>query len=56
MKTVDHPAHYNAHPSGIEYIDVISHILKGIPCYNEKSPELEGVSDSVSGIAVGSLT
>ena len=23
---VDHPAHYNAHPSGIECIDVVEHM------------------------------
>jgi hypothetical protein len=25
-ETVDHPAHYNAHPSGIECIDVVEHM------------------------------
>lgn len=25
-KTVDHPEHYNAHPSGVECIDVIEHM------------------------------
>jgi hypothetical protein len=24
-ETVDHPAHYNAHPSGVECIDIIEH-------------------------------
>lgn len=24
--TVDHPRHYNAHPSGIECIDVVEHM------------------------------
>jgi hypothetical protein len=28
MSTVDHPRHYNAHPAGIECIDVIEHF----PC------------------------
>lgn len=26
MSTVDHPAHYNRHPSGIECIDVVEHM------------------------------
>lgn len=25
QNTVDHPAHYNAHPAGIECIDVVEH-------------------------------
>jgi hypothetical protein len=25
-EAVDHPAHYNAHPSGIECIDVVEHM------------------------------
>lgn len=25
MSTVDHPSHYNNHPSGVECIDVIEH-------------------------------
>ena len=25
-ETVDHPAHYNAHPSGVECIDVVEHM------------------------------
>jgi hypothetical protein len=28
MSVVDHPSHYNAHPAGIECIDVIEHF----PC------------------------
>lgn len=26
MSNVDHPAHYNSHPSGIECIDVVEHM------------------------------
>jgi Protein of unknwon function (DUF3310) len=26
MSNVDHPRHYNAHPSGIECIDVVEHM------------------------------
>jgi len=26
VSTVDHPAHYNRHPSGIECIDVVEHM------------------------------
>jgi hypothetical protein len=26
MSTVDHPPHYNAHPSGVECIDVVEHM------------------------------
>jgi hypothetical protein len=26
VERVDHPAHYNAHPSGIECIDVVEHM------------------------------
>lgn len=26
MSTIDHPAHYNAHPAGIECIDVVEHL------------------------------
>ncbi|GAB7525345.1 DUF3310 domain-containing protein [Paraburkholderia sp. 2C] len=26
LERVDHPAHYNAHPSGIECIDVVEHM------------------------------
>lgn len=25
MSTVDHPKHYNAHPSGVECIDIVEH-------------------------------
>jgi len=25
-ETVDHPSHYNAHPSGVECIDVVEHM------------------------------
>jgi len=25
MSVVDHPAHYNAHPTGVECIDIIEH-------------------------------
>lgn len=26
MSTVDHPKHYNAHPSGVECIDIVRHM------------------------------
>lgn len=26
MSAVDHPPHYNAHPSGVECIDVVEHM------------------------------
>lgn len=26
MNTVEHPAHYNAHPSGVECIEVVEHM------------------------------
>jgi hypothetical protein len=26
MEKVDHPAHYNQHPSGVECIDIIEHM------------------------------
>lgn len=25
MSVVDHPSHYNAHPSGVEAIDIVEH-------------------------------
>jgi uncharacterized protein DUF3310 len=30
LETVDHPKHYNSHPSGIECIDVIEHMTLNV--------------------------
>lgn len=50
-ETVNHPAHYNAHPSGVECIDVAEHMgfnlgnaLKYIWRANEKGAPLEDLA------------
>ncbi len=47
-ETVDHPKHYNAHPSGVECIDVVEHMnfnLGNAIKYIWRSDHKNGIED-----------